>query len=64
MELAVIALTIAQSTAGAGASKLALAGALGAVSALLGGYLVMRWLGRARLDAARNEAERQAAKAR
>jgi|CXWL01.1.fsa_nt_gi ribonuclease Y len=31
---------------------------LSAVVALLGGYLVMRWFGRARLDAARLEAER------
>lgn len=38
--------------------KLALAGALGAVAALLAGYLLTRWLGRARLDAARNDAER------
>ena len=35
-----------------------LAGAIGAVVGLLGGYLLMRWLGRARLDAARNESER------
>ncbi|MFQ5413978.1 MAG: ribonuclease Y [Phycisphaerae bacterium] len=35
-----------------------LAGALGAVVGLLGGYLVMRWLARARLDEARREAER------
>ncbi len=33
-------------------------GAVGAVVALLGGYLLTRWLGRARLDAARNEADR------
>lgn len=35
-----------------------IAGALGAVAALLGGYLLTRWLGRARLGAARNDAER------
>lgn len=35
-----------------------ISGALGAVAALLAGYLLTRWLGRARLDAARNEAER------
>jgi ribonuclease Y len=33
-------------------------GAIGAIVGLMGGYLLMRWLGRARLDAARNEAER------
>ncbi len=33
-------------------------GALGGIVGLMGGYLLMRWLGRARLDAARNEAER------
>ncbi len=34
------------------------AGAAGAVVALLGGYLLVNWLGRARLNAARLEAER------
>jgi ribonuclease Y len=38
--------------------RLLLPGALGAIVALLGAYLLTRWLGRARLDAARNEAER------
>lgn len=38
--------------------KLALAGALGAIAALLGGFLLKQWLGRAKLDAAKNEAER------
>ncbi len=33
-------------------------GALGALAALLAGFLLTRWLGRARLDAARNEAQR------
>jgi ribonuclease Y len=36
----------------------ALSGAIGAIVGLMGGYLLMRWLVRARLDAARNEAER------
>ena len=33
-------------------------GAVGAIVGLMGGYLLMRWFGRARLDAARAEAER------
>ena len=33
-------------------------GAIGAVVALLAGYLLLQWLNRARLDAGRNEAER------
>ncbi len=37
---------------------LLLPGAIGAMVALLAGYLLTRWLGRARLDAARNEADR------
>lgn len=48
---------IAQTTSGV------VAGALGAIIGLMGGYLLMRWLGRARLDAARNEAERVLSKA-
>jgi ribonuclease Y len=39
-------------------------GALGAAVGLLGGFLVYRWLGRARLSAARNEAERTLTEAR
>ncbi len=41
-----------------------IAGGLGAIAALLGGYLLTRWLGRARLDAARNEAEHVQAEAK
>ena len=48
---------LAQATKTSGAA-LAFAGAAGAVAALLAGYLLMRWLGRARLDAARNQADR------
>jgi ribonuclease Y len=44
--------------------RLFLPGALGAIVALLAGYLLIRWLGRARLDAARNEAERVLGEAR
>ena len=39
-------------------ARLLLSGAIGAFFALLAGYLLTRWLGRARLDSARNEAER------
>ena len=38
--------------------KLVIGCALSAVVALLGGYLIMRWFGRARLDAAKVEAQR------
>jgi ribonuclease Y len=62
--MAVVTWILAQAGGGTSPAKLALAGALGAVAALLGGYLVMRWLGRARLDAARNEAERLVSDAR
>jgi ribonuclease Y len=48
---------IAQASSGA-ILQLVLGCALSAIVALLGGYLVMRWFGRARLDAARNEAGR------
>lgn len=44
--------------------KLIIGCALSAVVALLGGYLVMRWFGRKRIDAARDEAGRIAADAR
>lgn len=37
---------------------LLLPGAIGAMIALMAGYLLKQWLGRARLDAARNEADR------
>ncbi|RME41733.1 MAG: ribonuclease Y [Planctomycetota bacterium] len=43
---------------------LLISGAIGTVVGLLAGYLLMRWLGRARLDAARNEAERILAESR
>ena len=46
------------------AAKLALAGALGALVALLAGYLLTRWLSRTRLDAARLESERVLSEAR
>jgi len=52
----------AQSTFGLGA--LALSGALGAVAALLGAYLLYRWLVRTRLDATRTEGERIISEAR
>jgi ribonuclease Y len=51
-------LLLAQTDGGMALLKLAFAGALGAVVALLAGYLLTRWLGRNRLDAARIEAER------
>ena len=38
--------------------RVMVSGALGCLIGLAGLYLLMRWLGRARLDAARNEAER------
>ncbi len=43
---------------GGAALKGLIAGAIGTLVGLLAGYLLMRWLGRARLDAAKNEAER------
>ena len=52
-----LAQTLAQMSGDTSLGKLALAGALGAVVALLAGYLLTRWLGRTRLDASRNEAE-------
>ncbi len=60
INLPLLAFSIAQTTPATNPSliQLALAGALGAVAALLGGYLLMRGLGRAKLDAAKNEAER------
>jgi len=48
---------LAQAGEGTPYGKLAIAGALGAVVALLAGYLLIRWLGRKHLDAARNEAD-------
>ena len=62
MNLPLLASIIAQTTSDVTMTKLAAAGALGAVVALLAGYLLMRWLGRARLDAAKNEADRILAK--
>lgn len=56
--------TILAQSEGVSAIKLALAGALGAVAALLAGYLLTRWLGRNRLDAARNESQRVLQEAR
>ena len=50
-------MTLAQAAGSPWLDRVA-AGALGAVVALLGGYLLMRWLGRKWLDAARNDAER------
>ena len=44
--------------AGEQVARLLVSGAIGALIALLAGYLLMRWLARARLDSARNEAER------
>ena len=48
---------LAQANSGA-IVQLIIGCASSAVVALLGGYLVMRWFGRARLDAARTEAQR------
>ncbi len=64
MNLPILANLLAETEAGVSMIKLAGAGALGAVVALLAGYLLMRWLGRARLDAAKNEAERILTKTR
>ena len=58
MNLSLVAAGLAQQADGVPLGKYALAGALGAVTALLAGYLLTRWLGRTRLDAARNEAQR------
>ena len=58
MNLSLLATELAQQADGDSLGKFALAGALGAVTALLAGYLLTRWLGRTRLDAARNEAQR------
>ncbi len=44
--------------------RLLVPGAIGALIGMMGLYLVMRWVGRARLDAARNESERILANAR
>jgi ribonuclease Y len=52
-----LALVLAQA-GGVSYLKLAVAGALGALVALLAGYLLTRWLGQKRVDGARNEAER------
>jgi len=49
---------LAQADGGTAVLKLAFAGALGAVVALLAGYLLTRWRGRNRVDAARSEAGR------
>ena len=64
MNLSLLAIGLAQQAGGDSMGKFALAGALGAVTALLAGYLLTRWLGRTRLDAARNEAERIQAEAK
>ena len=64
MDTSTFVVTLAQAGQEAPVGKLALAGAMGAVAALLAGYLLMRWIGRARLDAARNEAERVQSEAR
>jgi len=56
--------TLAQVAGGVTALSLILGCAVSAIVALLGGYLVMRWFARARLDAARNESERLIAEAR
>jgi len=56
-------LTLAQAAGSPWLDRLA-AGAFGVVVALLGGYLLMRWLGRKWLDTARNDAERLLADAR
>jgi len=54
---------IAQASGGA-ILQLVIGCGLSAIVALLGGYLVMRWFGRARLDAARTQADRVLADAR
>jgi len=56
-------LTLAQAAGSPWLDRLA-AGAVGAVVALLGGYLLIRWLGRKWLDTARNDAERLLTEAR
>ena len=58
LSLSLLATGLAQQADGGSLGKFALAGALGAVTALLAGYLLTRWLGRTRLDAARIEAQR------
>ena len=58
LSLPLLATGLAQQADGGSLGKFALAGALGAVTALLAGYLLTRWLGRTRLDTARNEAQR------
>ena len=58
LSLSLLATGLAQQADGGSLGKFALAGALGAVTALLAGYLLTRWLGRTRLDTARNEAQR------
>ncbi len=64
METTNLALLLAQTGEGVPFGKYAIAGALGAVAALLAGYLLTRWLGRTRLDAARIQAERLLADSR
>ena len=59
-----VAILAQQVDSGLPFGKLALSGALGAVVALLAGYLLRQWLGRVRLDAARNQAERTIADAK
>jgi len=55
---------LAQLTTGELVLRLGVSAAIGAIVALLGGYLVLRWFGRARLDAARVEAARIIGEAR
>ena len=57
MMISTFSLTLAQAAGNPWLDRFA-AGALGAIVALLGGYLLMRWLGRKWLDAARSDAER------
>src|SRR5947207_2944740 len=49
---------LAQAESSVPVLKLMVAGALGAVAALLAGYLLTIWLGRKRVDSARTESER------
>jgi hypothetical protein len=63
MMTSTIPMTLAQATGSPWIDRLA-SGALGAIVALLGGYLLLRWLGRKWLDTARNDAERLLTEAR